>query len=315
MEKATTISNSITVSAENVRYDAACKELLAEKIILAWIMKCTMAEFSAVSVQDIVEKYIVGTPQVAEMPILPDETNAPRINGTGVEDTTITEGTVTFDIRFYAILPTIGERVGLIINVEAQNDFFPGYPLIKRAIYYCCRMVSSQYGTEFTKFHYEKIKKVYSIWICSNPTKIRENTITEYGISERNIWGDVHEDVADYDLLTAIMICLGKPEDTEEKGILRLLDVLLSGEIDTNTKKRILENDFNIAMTEQFERRIVNMCNLSEGVFQKGVEQGIERQLISSIRLVMESLNYSVDQAMDVFKLNSEEKKKYAAMI
>ena len=61
---------------------------------------------------------------------------------------------------------TLAGGIALIINVEAQNDFYPGYPLIKRGIYYCCRMISSQYGREFTGPHYEKIKKVYSIWIC-----------------------------------------------------------------------------------------------------------------------------------------------------
>lgn len=30
------------------------------------------------------------------------------------------------------------------------------------------RMISAQYRTEFTNFHYENIKKVYSIWICMN---------------------------------------------------------------------------------------------------------------------------------------------------
>lgn len=52
-------------------------------------------------------------------------------------------------------------------------------------------MISAQYGTEFTEAHYEKIKKVYSIWICMNPPKNRENSITSYLISEKNLIGDV----------------------------------------------------------------------------------------------------------------------------
>ncbi len=83
------------------------------------------------------------------------------------EDKSVREGTVTYDIRFRAIVPGSGEIIGLIVNVEAQNDFYPGYPLIKRGIYYCCRMISSQYGREFTDSHYERIKKVYSIFISN----------------------------------------------------------------------------------------------------------------------------------------------------
>jgi len=34
---------------------------------------------------------------------------------------------------------------------------------------------------------YEKIEKVYSIWICMNPPKNRENTITRYRLVEERV--------------------------------------------------------------------------------------------------------------------------------
>ena len=55
-----------------------------------------------------------------------------------------TSGTVTYDIRFRAIVPDSEEQIALIIHVEAQNDFYPGYPLIKRGIYYCCLLYASR---------------------------------------------------------------------------------------------------------------------------------------------------------------------------
>lgn len=311
MDTSTTIATSIDTAADKAKYDAACKQLLAEKIILAWIMKSTMKEYSSIVVQEIADKYIVGTPQIAEIPVLPDETNAPKIGGTGVEDTTITEGTITYDIRFFAILPTTGEQAGLIINIEAQNDFYPGYPLIKRALYYCSRMISAQYGTVFTNSHYEKIKKVYTIWICMNPPENRANTITGYSISESNIIGDVHEKTENYDLVTAIMICLGNQNGTDEKGLLRLLDVLLSSDTDTVTKKKILSDDFNIPMTQQLERRISDMCNLSEGVYQKGMEQ----QLITSIKSLMTTLHLTLEQAMDALQIDPKDRSRISSMI
>ena len=66
--------------------------------------------------------------------------------------------------------------IRLIINVEAQTAFNPGYPLTKRAIYYCSRMISAQHGPIFTKSEYGKIRKVYSIWICTQPSDGFENT-------------------------------------------------------------------------------------------------------------------------------------------
>lgn len=46
-----------------------------------------------------------------------------QIIGLNTEDSTINEGTVTYDIRFRAIVPGTGEKISLIINIEAQNDF------------------------------------------------------------------------------------------------------------------------------------------------------------------------------------------------
>ena len=310
----TTLSKTMAASTEKEQYDAACKRLLAEKIILAWIMKNTIKEYASYSVQEIANQYIEGTPQIGEVPVLPDETN-PRISGTGVEDTTITEGTITYDIRFMAILPQNGELVRMIINLEAQNDFYPGYPLIKRALYYCSRMISAQYGTEFTKSHYEKIKKVYSIWICMNPPENRKNSITKYSITEQNLVGDVKEPHENYDLITAIMICLGDDSDNEPDSLLRLLDILLSSDRNVNEKKQLLENDFQISMTEHLERGVSEMCNLSKGIEEKGIQQGIEQGTLSSIKNLMESMDWSLEQAMDALKLSTEEREKYLSSL
>jgi len=276
MEQKTTLSQSIDIVEQKAQYDEACKKVLAEKIILAWIMRHTMKEYADYDVQEIVEKFIVGEPKVAETKVLPDETNAPKITGTGIEDSTVTEGSVTYDIQFRAIMPDSKEVVQMIINVEAQNDFYPGYPIIKRGIYYCARMISAQYGTVFTKSHYEKIQKVYSVWICTNPPKERSNTITEYSLTEKHHVGKVKETKEYYDLMSAIMVCLGKNEDETEHELLKLLDVLLSPEKKAQEKKEVLEKEFDIPMTEKMETEVTYMCNLSDGVEQRGIEKGIE---------------------------------------
>ena len=175
MDEKTTMAQGLHSTDDSAGYDAACKRVLSEKAILARIMKACLAEYRDCSVRDIEEKYIEGQPQVSSVPVLPDEEGS-VISGLDTEDKSVHEGTVTYDIRFRAIAPDSGELIGLIVNVEAQNDFYPGYPLTKRGIYYCCRMISSQYGREFTGSHYEKLKKVYSIWICMNPPKNAEDT-------------------------------------------------------------------------------------------------------------------------------------------
>ena len=283
MNTDTTIAKNIRVADEKASYDAACKRLLSEKIILAWIMKNCLEEYRDCDVEEIAEKYIEGTPQVGEVAVAPDESNRVSvIQGAGNEDTSLTEGTIFYDIRFLAIAPVSAELIRLIINIEAQNDFYPGYPLIKRGIYYCSRMISAQYGTEFTNSHYENIKKVYSIWICMNPPKSRENSITRYYIAEENLAGSVKERKADYDLMAAVMICLGKEEDSGT-DLLKLLNVLLSTETGSQDKCQILEEDFHIRMTQTLESEVSLMCNLSKGVEEKGIEKGRQEGIIAMV--------------------------------
>ena len=283
MNTDTTIAKNIRVADEKANYDAACKRLLSEKIILAWIMKNCLEEYRDCDVEEIAERYIEGTPQVGEVAVAPDESNCvSMIQGAGNEDTSLTEGTIFYDIRFLAIAPVSAELIRLIINIEAQNDFYPGYPLIKRGIYYCSRMISAQYGTEFTNSHYENIKKVYSIWICMNPPKSRENSITRYYIAEENLVGSVKERKADYDLMAAVMICLGKEEDSGT-DLLKLLNVLLSTETGSQDKCQILEENFHIKMTQTLESEVSLMCNLSKGVEEKGIEKGRQEGIIAMV--------------------------------
>ena len=301
------LAKNITAIGVNASYDSACKRLLANKVILAWIMKSCLEEYANCSIQEIMEQYIEGEPDIGQVPVNMDEkVLSEQIETASVEDNSVYEGTVSYDIRFYANTPGTGERNRLIINIEAQNDFYPGYPIVKRGIYYCSRMISSQYGVEFTESHYDRIKKVYSIWICMNPPKYRRNSINRYFIKEEKLIGDVSERKENYDLITTVMICLGESNDKNSLGVLRLLEVLLSSERGVEEKKEILQKDFSIEMTKTIEREVSIMCNLSKGVEEKGVEKGI----LFSIRNLMETMGWSAEQAMGGLKIPEEEREK-----
>lgn len=295
MKRKSILYKDLEVSRAKEIYDESCKNILANKIILAWIMKSCMKEYKDCSICDIADHYIEGTPEISQREVHRDEAPASdpgKIRGENTEDKAVNEGTVRYDIMFRAILPQGQERIELIINIEAQKDFYPGYPLIKRGIYYGCRMISSQYGTIFTNSHYEKIQKVYSIWICFNPPEKRKNSINIYSVKEKNVVGKVKEKEADYDLLTAVMICLdsGKEEKegkhqegTEESEILRLLEVLFSTEKELKEKEKILENEYGITMTYEEKEEVEKMCNLSEYVWEKGLQTGREEGLRTGI--------------------------------
>ena len=318
MKTQTVLSKVISTAGQKAAYDNVCKKILANKIILAWIMKSCLPEYRDCSIDEIAGQYIEGEPQISKTALHQDEQisdTAPTIKGLNTEDTSICEGTVTFDIRFNAVAPISGNLISLIINVEAQNDFYPGYPIIKRNIYYCSRMISAQYGTEFTNAHYEKIKKVYSIFICMNPPKNRKNTINKYSIKEDNVVGNTKEEKENYDLLTAIMLCLGDSEERIDSEILRLLEVLLSSKRTVEEKKQILEKEYDIKMTETIESEVSKMCNLSDGVERQGIEKGLKQGLqqglqtarYNDVKNLMKNLNLTCEQAIKALGISEGE--------
>lgn len=238
------------------------------------------------------------------MPVNPDEKPS-RITGEDTEDKTVHEGEIKYDIRFRALIPGSAEKISLLMNVEAQNKFNPGYSLTKRGVYYGCRMISSQYGKEFIKSNYQNIKKVCSIWICLAPPQERGNTMTQYYLAEHPLIGNVQEPLENYDLMSIFFLCLGDPDKADRTSVLRMLDVMFANpkKIELEEKKRILETDFGIAMTKILEKEMSEMCNLSQGVWEEGHAEGCKEQHIKTLAKVVynltKNMKLTVEQAMD----------------
>ena len=156
---ATIIAKDIAVTERIAQYDASAKRLLANKVILAHIMHETMEEYKNCSIEDIQNLYIEGEPIVAGVGVHQD-TSLPKIKGANVESTSINEGKITYDIRFDALLPNTEEPIYIIVNVEMQKQTPSQYAILKRALYYCGRMLSAQYETVFTNADYDMLNVI-----------------------------------------------------------------------------------------------------------------------------------------------------------
>ena len=122
MKAESTLAKMISTAGEKAAYDRACKRLLANKIILAWIMKSCLEEYRDCEISEIASRYIEGEAQISEVAVHPDEeVQSQQIIGLNTEDSTINEGTVTYDIRFRAIVPGTGEKISLIINIGSKR--------------------------------------------------------------------------------------------------------------------------------------------------------------------------------------------------
>lgn len=306
----TQLSREIENAQNQAMYDRYCKNLMANRMILAHILKECVEEFKDCDVKYIADNCIEGEPQISELSVHRGD-KPEKILGMNTEDKTMDEGTVLFDIRFIAVLPQTGENVRLIINIEAQNKYNPGYSLIRRGLYYCCRLISAQYETEFTKENYDDIKKVYSIWVCTNTPNYVKNTITKYCITEKNIVGNAKADPKKYDILNLIMLCLDKDsKDAQNKdnGILKLLRVLLSGKIDAQKKKIILKDDFDVKMSVEAEKELNYMCNLGAGL----VEQGKDIEQLDNLKKLIKNMNITFAQAADLLEIPAKDRERLA---
>ena len=275
-------------SYQNPTYDQHAKRLLSQRAIMARLLKRTVPEFKDVAISDIAEKYIEGTPQISEIPVDRDKTNTVRNRkdspkeflGDATENIGITEGWIRFDILFHARVPRSGERITLIINVEAQRTQKRtklGYALLRRAVYYASRLISSQKETEFTGSSYDEIKKVYSIWLCMDSPDGR-SAINRYDLAEHHILHHHKEKRADYDLMSIITVYLGNERQQDEDWLIRFLQILFKDtEISPAAKKRLLKDEFDMDISADIEEEMRTMCNLSTGIYEQGMEHGMER--------------------------------------
>lgn len=320
IRKESTLADAIITTSKREQYDASCKRLLSEKTILAWIMKCTMPEYEKFTTKEIAAHYIEGHIEVDAIHVQPDKTNqTPRIIGTSQEDYTITEGSVTFDIKFLAIAPSKDEIISLIVNIEAQSDFYPGYPLVTRGIYYCSRLISSQQDVTFTDSHYADLQKVYSIWICTNPPKYRQNSMSAFTLTEDNIIGNFHEEKSSYDLINTTMLYLGDEDKAEHGTLLRMLDILFSKKLNPKEKTTLLAYEYGLPLTKKAESEVSKMGSLGQAIFDDGFNDGfndgVNNTIASSIQNLVQNLHLSELDAMKALGIAEESYSEYLDLL
>ena len=281
------VIDSISDSPVDPRCDAACKKVLSCKEFAAPILKYVCTEYEGMETTDIIA--LMDDAVISEEPLDPDvpkPKTAPVIGLSNSESSSTRSGTRFFDIRFNVKAPSDDGYIQLIINLEAQNANRPGYSILKRALYYCSRMISDQYGTVFTGSDYGKIRKVYSIWVCLHPNKAYTDTIARFSVKKEIIHGETRltleeetKERKNYDLINMTIVGLKDFDSAaqSEHPLIRMLSLIFTQELTAGQKKELLENDYNIRMTENTEEAFEDMCDFSTGFYQDGLNKGVKR--------------------------------------
>lgn len=280
MQENEELYNELNATKDKVKMDECVKRIISQKCVLARILKATASEFKNYSLEEIAD-IIEPDIEISHTPIRPIYKLVPssgnkRITGDNTEDKLPGEGVNFYDVKFHVYLPENYKKIPikLLINIEAQKDFYKKYHFVTRGIFYGARMISSQLGTEFTSSRYDKIKKVYSIWICMNAPKKIGNVMASFNIQKKNIIGRLNDGRKHYDKLSVVIICLNEKTSQQENGIHQFLNVLFSENMPLPEKQQQLEDKFNIKLPRNLMKGMSNMCNVGEAIEQRGIRKG-----------------------------------------
>ena len=200
------------------------------------------------------------------------------------------EGLAIFDILFFVRMKDGISQI--IVNVEAQRKDPDEYDILNRAIFYVSRLISSQKERDFVKSRYNDMKRVYSIWVCMNE---EENSLNHFHLVDNKIVGNKTWKGM-LDLFNIVMIGItNEKNNAEEFSLHYLLNTLLSDKMSSKRKMDIIHSEYGIPMDSDFEEEVKNMCNLSQDVKEKGIEEGFQ-QATRSIIIRMYENGLSIDE-------------------
>ncbi|MEZ3462173.1 MAG: hypothetical protein K1W23_08470 [Lachnospiraceae bacterium] len=284
----TNLAQAVEAANASSFYDTNIKFLLADKQILARILKYAISEFKDMATEEIMSS-IGEDVEIGTRPLDAGLSNLGRVSTSNTEDTIPGEGKIFFDIRFSAYHKE--EEMKFLINLEAQRSSDPGklgYHLENRIIFYLARMISAQKQTEFYHSEYDNLKKVRSIWLCLD-NSADGDSIEEIRLDRNTVFGS-RKTPYDVDLMRGIIINVrnGKYIKESQNVLISMLEKLLS-EMNVEEKKRILTEEYGMIMTTELEGRMQTMCNWSEAIWEQGIEKGIGKERINAIERMIQA--------------------------
>ena len=57
------------------------------------------------------------------------------------------------------------------------------------------------------------------------------------------------------------------------------------------------------------------MCNLSEGIAERAMEQGIEKEKLANLKRIIKNMKLTAEQAMNALEIPMSDRKRYASLL
>lgn len=149
----------------------------------------------------------------------------------------------------------------------------------------------------------------------------RADSIQRYNLTEEVIHGNFRDDKKNYDLISIVILNLGKKPTSHR--LLNLLYLIFMDVKSSDEKESILHDDYHIDISHDMREELRKMGGLMEPAVEVAVERAVEKKsaetkkqtLLESVRNLMETLNLNSKQAMDALKISADKQKEYIALI
>ena len=238
--------------------DIEFKRIVHNSDVLSWLIRCNVDEFKDKDISEIKSclklsddgRFVIGSDTVIDSD----------------------DGEVRMDSIFDIRLPGTDEDITIIVNIEGQNDSSPRYPLGKRAEFYMSQLVTSQKGVKFTGDHYEKMCKVYSIWIMLDPKPRDRNTVVRYSMKAENIYGDDNRKMPVLDTFNIIFVCVGDYDGNlpDVSGFPAALFLKGSPE----ERRGLIEEKYLFSVDDALNRGLESLASIGEDTYNKIFREG-----------------------------------------
>ena len=279
------LQKQLEYESERLKYDTQAKRLFGLKEVMGYILKFMVPEFQTMSAEEsaecilevqvsqneVSENYGDGSFQIKKQ----ENTAKGSFQKLQSESKVSNEKTIYYDIKTLVKNPKFLESqngtIEFIINLEMQNDNEPGYVIEQRGMYCCSRLLSEQLGVLTETTDYSKLKKVYSLWIVGGTA---ENKLYTYCMTDQD--GEKDHSA---NLIELRIVRLSKEVyETENQELFDFLHGFFDI-ISLEDKTKRMSKYFDFDKNRELKEGVDTMCNLSEGIYNIGKEEGRERGL------------------------------------
>ena len=293
---------------EGTLVDEELKNRLMNKEILAYIASQFVDDFAHMSWKQV-------------LPYLEDPLSF-GVNRGDRERSDREHGSIRYDILVRLRSPKgKDKRIGVLLNIEGQNEVRSYEAVKRRMLYYTCRLVSEQKEDVFTNDRYEDLAEVVSVWIFLRPAEKDQGRVMEWSMAGRQL-SDLDESDTRWKGglkgLKVVAVCIPDLDHVqwESHAVADLLGVWLNALLPAGERSERLKDGWDVELPPQQEEdtgmfegagRSLWKEGRQEGL-QEGVQQGKESTLLENIQSLVKRLHLSPEQAMDALDIPPEER-------